>query len=55
MELIAPDALAAGKIAVARMLDALGPYVSRAETNLRRIVVDGVDAEVVFAEHGDAS
>jgi hypothetical protein len=41
-ELFAPEeAVAAGKAAVSLMLDALAPYVSRAETELRRIILDG--------------
>jgi len=51
----APDAFAAEKVAVDRMLDALGPYVCGAETDLRRIVIDGVDPAVILAGLGDAS
>ena len=57
MSFTAPDVLATGKAAVARMLDALAPYVSAsAETNLRRIVIDGVDPEAIWMRKpGDAS
>ncbi len=48
----APDALAVGKLVVAQMLDALAPYVCRAETELRRMIVDGAEPEGVA---GDAS
>jgi hypothetical protein len=55
MAFSAPDALAAGKAAIDRMLDALAPYVCAAETNLRRIVIDGVAPEAIYSELSDAS
>ena len=55
MTYTAPDALVAGKHAIDRMLDALAPYVSTAETNLRRIVIDGVAPEAIYGELSDAS
>jgi hypothetical protein len=50
-----PTALVRGQTAVGCMLDALAPYVSKSETHLRRIVLDGVDPEVILDEVSDAS
>jgi hypothetical protein len=50
-----PKEMIEGHAAVARMLDALSPYVSRGELDLRRIVIDGVEPEVIDLEISDAS
>jgi len=46
----APDVLAATDAALARLLDELAPYVSRADIALRRVLLDGEPLEQVLAE-----
>ncbi len=46
----AEHAIDAAAVAIARMLDELGPFVSRADTGLRRTLLDGVPIEDVLAQ-----
>lgn len=45
-----PHAVEGGQHAVARMLDELTPYVSRADHGLRRVLLDGEPLEEVLRE-----
>jgi len=48
----AEHAVDAAAVAIARMLDELEPFVSRADTGMRRTLLDGVPIEDVLADMG---